>query len=65
MEKTMTKQNTKNTRKVAIDKKPMTQERASAIQSDTMKKKGTVSKDDFAARAARAVARNGKTGAGR
>lgn len=39
----------------------MTQERASAIQSRTVKNKGTVSKKDFAARAARAAARNSKS----
>jgi hypothetical protein len=42
----------------------MTLDRASAIQSRTMKDKGTVSKDDFAARAQRAAARNGKAGSG-
>lgn len=50
--------------KAAAGKTPMTQERASVIQSRTMKNKGTVSKDDFAARAARAAARNGKAGGG-
>lgn len=44
---------------------PMTQERASAIQSRTMKTKGTVSKSDFAARAARSADRNSKADAGR
>ncbi|WP_332879773.1 hypothetical protein [Massilia sp. S19_KUP03_FR1] len=42
----------------------MTQDRASDIQSRTMKEKGTVSKDDFAARATRAAARNGKVSSG-
>jgi hypothetical protein len=42
----------------------MTQDRASAIQSRTIKDQGTVSKDDFAARAARAAVRNGKAGCG-
>lgn len=56
----MTKQTKAGIGKAAAGKTPMTQERASVIQSRTMKDKGTVSKDDFAARAARAAARNGK-----
>ncbi len=67
MEETMTKQ-TKQTKadagNTAAGKVPMTQERASAIKSRTMKDKSTVSKEDFAARAESAVARNGKAGAG-
>ena len=51
--------------KAIAGKTPMTQDRASAIQSRTMKDKGTVSKDDFAARAESAAARNGKVSAGR
>lgn len=50
--------------KGAAGKNPMTQDRASAIQRSTMKNKGTVSKDDLAARAARAAARNGKASSG-
>jgi hypothetical protein len=61
----MTKQMKSGVAKPASGKIPMTQDRASDIQSRTMKDKGTVSKDDFAARAARAAARNGKTGGGR
>lgn len=57
----MMKQTKTGVGKAAAGKAPMTQERASAIQSRTMKDKGTVSKDDFAARAA---ARNGKAGGG-
>lgn len=62
MEDTMTNQTKKDVSKAAALKNPMTQERASAIQSRAMKDKGTVSKGDFTARAARAVARNGKAG---
>lgn len=62
MEDTMTNQTKKDVSKAAVNETPMTQGRASAIQSRTMKEKGTVSKDDFAARAARAAARNGKVG---
>ncbi|MBG6223431.1 MULTISPECIES: hypothetical protein [unclassified Janthinobacterium] len=58
----MTKQTKAVQGKATADKIPMTQDRASAIQSRTMKDKGTVSKDDFAARATRAAARNGKAG---
>lgn len=58
----MTKQTKAAVDKAAAGKTPMTQGRASAIQSRTMKDKGTLSKDDFAARAA---ARNGKAGGGR
>ena len=61
----MTKQTKASVGKVAAIKTPMTQDRASTIQSRTMKDKGTVSKDDFAARAARAAARNGQAGGGR
>ena len=55
----MTKQTKAVAGKAAAGKTPMTQDRASAIQSRTMKDKGTGSKDDFAARAA---ARKGKAG---
>jgi hypothetical protein len=65
MEETMTNQTKAGLGKAAAGKTPMTQDRASAIQSRTMKDKGTVSKDDFAARAARAAARNSKAGGGR
>lgn len=61
----MTKQTKAAVGKAAAGKTQMTQERASAIQSRTMKDKGTVSKNDFAARAARAADRNGKAGGGR
>ena len=61
----MTKQTKAAVSKAAAGKIPMTQDRASAIQSRTMKVKGTVSKNDFAAVAARAAARNGKSGGGR
>lgn len=61
----MMKQKKADVSKAAAGKTPMTQDRASAIQSRTMKGKGTVAKDDFAARAARAAARNGKAGGGR
>ncbi|WBS05260.1 hypothetical protein OU994_13725 [Pseudoduganella sp. SL102] len=61
----MTKQMKAGTGKAAVGNIPMTQDRASAIQSRTMKDKGTVSKDDFAARAARAAVRNGKASGGR
>jgi hypothetical protein len=64
MEENMTKQTKAGVGKAAAGKTPMTQDRASAIQSRTMKDKGTVSKDDFAAPAARA-GRNGKAGGGR
>jgi hypothetical protein len=64
MEKTMTKQMRSGGGKPAASKTPMTQNRAAAIQSRTMKDKGTVSKGDFAARAARAATRNGKAGGG-
>jgi hypothetical protein len=64
MEETMTKQTKAGVGKVATGKTPMTQDRASVIQGRTMKDKGTVSKDDFAARALRAAARNGKAGGG-
>lgn len=56
----MTKQTKAGAGKAAASKTPMTQDRASAIQSRTMKDKGTVSKDNFAARATRSAARNGK-----
>lgn len=61
----MTKQTKAGVSKAPAGKTPMTQDRASAIQSRTMKDKRTVSKDDFAARALRAAARNGKAGGGR
>ncbi|NVD97726.1 hypothetical protein [Massilia sp. BJB1822] len=61
----MTKQTKVDVGKAASGKTPMRQSRASAIQSHAMKDTGTVSKDDFAARAARAAARNGKAGGGR
>lgn len=61
----MTKQMKAGRGKTTAGKTPMTQDRASAIQSRTMTDKGTVSKDDFAARAARAATRNGKAGGGR
>jgi predicted Zn-dependent protease len=64
MEETVTKQNKTGSGKAAAGKHPMTQDRASDIQSRTMKGKGTVSKGDFAARAARAAARNGKVSSG-
>ena len=51
--------------KATADKILMTQDRASAIQSQTMKVKGTVSEDDFEGRAAHDSARNGKAGGGR
>ncbi|MBQ5942679.1 hypothetical protein [Massilia sp. AB1] len=54
----MTKQMKAGVGKAAAGKTPMTQDRASAIQSRTMKDNGTVSKDDFAAR-------NGKASDGR
>lgn len=62
MEDTMTNQSKKVVSNTAVRNTPMTQDRASAIQSRTAKDNGTVSKSDFAARAARAVARNGKAG---
>ncbi|MGK5049820.1 hypothetical protein ACQ4WP_28630 [Janthinobacterium sp. GB4P2] len=58
----MTKHTKAVQRKATTGKIPMSQDRASAIQSRTMKDKGTVSKNDFAARAARASASNGKAG---
>lgn len=61
----MTKQTKASVSKAATGKTLVTQDRASAIQSRTMRDNGTVSKDDFAARAARAAARNGKAGGGR
>ena len=61
----MTKQTKAGADKAAASKTPMTQDRASAIQSRTMKDNGTVSKDDFAARATRAAARNGKASGGK
>jgi hypothetical protein len=64
-EEIMMKQTKPGVSKAVAGKIPMTQDRASAIQSDTMKDKGTVSKRDFAARAARAAARNGKSGSGK
>lgn len=60
----MTKQTKAGVSKAAAGKTLMRQERASAIQSRTMKDQGTVSKNDFAARAARAAAQNGKAGSG-
>lgn len=57
----MTKQTKAGAGKPLVSETPMTQERASAIQSRTMKDKGTVSKKDFGARAARAAARNSKS----
>jgi hypothetical protein len=65
MEEIMTKQTKAGVGKAAAGKTPMTQDRASAIQSRTMKDKGMVAKDDFAARAARAAARTGKASGGR
>jgi hypothetical protein len=68
MEETMTKQPKQTKRdvsKTTAGKTPMTQDRASDIQSRTMKDKGIVSKDDFAARAESAAARNRKAGVGR
>jgi hypothetical protein len=68
MEEPMTKQPKQkkpHVSKALACKTPMTQARASAIQSRTMKDKGTVSKGDFAARAESAAARNGKVSAGR
>lgn len=61
----MTKQTKTDAGKTTSNRSPMMQDRASAIQSRTMKDKDTVSKDDFAARAARAAARNHKAGGGR
>jgi len=65
MEEKVTKQ-TKATKadagRAAAGRTPMTQDRASAIQSRTMKDRGTVSSDDFAARAARAAAHNSRPG---
>jgi len=61
----MTKQTKAGAGKAAANKTPMTQDRASAIQSRTMKDKDTVSKDDFAARAARAAAGNSKASGGK
>jgi hypothetical protein len=65
MEEAMTKQTKAGAGKAAASKTQMTQDRASAIQSRTMKDKGTVSKDDFSARATRAAARNGKDSGGK
>jgi hypothetical protein len=65
MEETMTKQTRAGAGKAAASKIPMTHDRVSAIQSRTMKDKGTVAKEDFAARAARAVARNAKASGGK
>jgi hypothetical protein len=65
MEETMTKQTKAGLGKAPARKISMTKDRASAIQSRTMKDKGTVLKDDFAARAARAAESNGKAGGGR
>ena len=62
MEETMTKQTKADVSKAGAGKTQMMQDRASAIQSRTMKDKVVVSKDDFAARATRAAARNGKAG---
>lgn len=61
----MTKQTKAGVGNAAAGKTPMTQDRASVIQSRAMKDKGTVSKNDFAARAARAAARNVKAGGAR
>lgn len=61
----MTKQTKAGASKAPAGKTPMTLDRASAIQSRTMKDKGIVSKNDFAARAQRAAARNLKAGGGR
>lgn len=61
----MMKQTKVGVGKATAGKTPMTQGRASAVQARTMKDKGTVSNDDFAARAARAAARNGKASGGR
>ena len=58
----MTKQTKSGVARPATGKTAMTQVRASDIQSRTMKNKSTMSKDDFAARAARAAARNCKAG---
>lgn len=61
----MTKQTKAYISRTTAGKSPMTQDRASAIKSHTMKNKGTVSRDDFAARAESAAVRNGKAGAGK
>lgn len=61
----MIKQTKPGVSNAAAPKTSMTQDRASAIQSATMKDKGTVSKSDFAARATRTAARNGKFGSGK
>lgn len=61
----MTKQTKTGAGKTAARKTPMTHERASAIQSRTMKDTGTVSKNDFAARAESAATRNDKARRGR
>lgn len=60
----MTKQTKVGVGKAAASNSSMTQDRASAVQRRTMKDKGTVSRGDFAARAARAAARDGKVGGG-
>jgi hypothetical protein len=65
MENIMTKHTKAGVSKAAAGKTPMTQDRASAIQSRTMKEKGTVSKSDLAARAARAAIRNSKASGAR
>jgi len=65
MKETLTKQTKAGADKAAASKTPTTQDRASAIQSRTMKDKGTVLKDDFAACAARAAARNDKVSVGK
>ena len=65
MEETVTKQTKAVQGKATADKILMTQDRASAILSPTMKDQGTVSKDDVAAHAIRASARTSKAGGGR
>lgn len=57
----MKKQTNKGVSKIQSGKTQMTQERASAIQSHTAKKNGTVTEKDFAARATAAAARNANT----
>lgn len=61
----MTKQTKAGAGKAAAGKTQMTKERASAIQSRTMKDRGTVLKTDFAARASSAADRNTRPGGGR
>ncbi|WP_323144845.1 hypothetical protein [Massilia phyllosphaerae] len=56
----MKKQTKTEAGKGTVGKTPMTQERASAIQRRTTIDNGRVSKEDFAARAASAAARNSK-----